>query len=39
MLEYIQSYLHSKDLTPGAAGNMFWVLVYILLVFGGLSRP
>jgi len=36
MLQYIQSYLHS-DQTPGAAGNMFWVLVYILLVFAGLS--
>ncbi|MFZ0310009.1 MAG: complex I subunit 1 family protein [Candidatus Sulfotelmatobacter sp.] len=37
MLEYIQSYLHTKDLTPGAAGNMFWVLVYILLIFTGLA--
>ncbi|MGA2644001.1 MAG: complex I subunit 1 family protein [Candidatus Sulfotelmatobacter sp.] len=36
ILQYIQSYLHS-DQTPGAAGNMFWVLVYILLVFAGLS--
>jgi NADH-quinone oxidoreductase subunit H len=36
ILPYIQSYLHS-DQTPGAAGNMFWVLVYILLVFAGLS--
>ena len=35
-LQYIQSYLHS-DQTPGAAGNMFWVLVYIMLVFAGLS--
>ena len=35
--QYIQSYLHTNDLTPGAAGNMFWVLVYILLVFAGLS--
>lgn len=33
---YIRSYL-SSDKTPGAAGNMFWVVVYILLVFAGLS--
>jgi len=36
LIQYIQSYLTS-DLTPGAAGNVFWALVYILLVFGGLS--
>jgi NADH-quinone oxidoreductase subunit H len=36
MLEYIRSYLTS-DQTPGAAGNMFWAAVYILLVFLGLS--
>jgi NADH-quinone oxidoreductase subunit H len=36
VIQYIQSYLHS-DLTPGAAGNMFWALVYIMLVFVGLS--
>jgi len=36
MLEYIRSYLAS-DQTPGAAGNMFWAAVYILLVFLGLS--
>jgi NADH-quinone oxidoreductase subunit H len=36
MLAYIKSYL-SSSLTPGAAGNMFWVLVYILIIFGGLS--
>jgi NADH-quinone oxidoreductase subunit H len=36
IIQYIQSYLHS-DLTPGAAGNMFWALVYIMLVFVGLS--
>ena len=36
IIEYISSYLTS-DKTPGAAGNMFWVLVYILLVFAGLS--
>ena len=36
IVRYIQSYLHS-ELTPGAAGNMFWALVYIMLVFVGLS--
>jgi NADH-quinone oxidoreductase subunit H len=36
IVQYIKSYL-SSSLTPGAAGNMFWVLVYILLVFAGLS--
>jgi NADH-quinone oxidoreductase subunit H len=34
--EYIESYLGS-NLTPGAAGNIFWATVYILLVFAGLS--
>jgi NADH-quinone oxidoreductase subunit H len=36
IVQYTQSYL-SSDQTPGAAGNMFWVLVYILAVFVGLS--
>jgi NADH-quinone oxidoreductase subunit H len=36
MLEYITSYLNSTE-TPGAAGNMFWAFVYILLIFAGLS--
>jgi NADH-quinone oxidoreductase subunit H len=36
IIQYIQSYLNS-DQTPGAAGNLFWVLVYILAVFVGLS--
>src|ERR1700733_11593888 len=36
IIEYISSYLSSSQ-TPGAAGNMFWGLVYILLVFAGLS--
>jgi NADH-quinone oxidoreductase subunit H len=35
-VQYVTSYLNS-DQTPGAAGNMFWALVYIMLVFGGLS--
>src|ERR1700758_378421 len=36
ILQYIESYLGSNQM-PGAAGNMFWVFVYILLVFLGLS--
>jgi NADH-quinone oxidoreductase subunit H len=36
LILYIQSYLDS-DRTPGAAGNIFWATVYILLVFAGLS--
>jgi NADH-quinone oxidoreductase subunit H len=36
IIQYISSYLTSEK-TPGAAGNMFWVLVYIMLVFAGLS--
>jgi NADH-quinone oxidoreductase subunit H len=35
-LNYITDYLHS-DKTPGAAGNIFWATVYVLLVFVGLS--
>ncbi|MGA7218249.1 MAG: NADH-quinone oxidoreductase subunit NuoH [Candidatus Sulfotelmatobacter sp.] len=38
LTQYIQSYLDPRvKVTPGAAGNMFWVLVYIMLVFAGLS--
>jgi NADH-quinone oxidoreductase subunit H len=33
---YILSYLGSNQ-TPGAAGNIFWATVYVLLVFVGLS--
>jgi NADH-quinone oxidoreductase subunit H len=36
MLDYITSYL-SSNTTPGQAGNVFWVLVYILIIFAGLS--
>ena len=36
MFAYIKSYLSSAQ-TPGAAGNMFWVLVYILVIFTGLA--
>ena len=35
-IQYVQSYLDS-DKTPGGAGNIFWAIVYILLVFVGLS--
>lgn len=36
MLDYITSYLKS-DTTPGQAGNQLWALIYILLIFLGLS--
>ena len=36
IIQYLTSYLAS-DQTPGAAGNVFWMLVYIMLVFVGLS--
>ena len=36
VIQYIRSYL-SSDQTPGAAGNMFWAFVYIVLIFLGLS--
>jgi NADH-quinone oxidoreductase subunit H len=36
MLNYITSYL-SSDKTPGVAGNALWELIYILLIFAGLS--
>src|SRR5579859_3841707 len=36
LINYITGYL-SSDQTPGAAGNIFWATVYILLVFVGLS--
>ena len=36
MINYITSYLKS-DTTPGQAGNVLWALIYILLIFAGLS--
>jgi NADH-quinone oxidoreductase subunit H len=36
IIRYVTSYL-SSDQTPGAAGNIFWAFVYIMLVFLGLS--
>ena len=35
-VQYILSYLDSNQ-TPGGAGNIFWAVVYVLLVFAGLS--
>ena len=35
-VQYVESYLRSNQ-TPGAAGNIFWATVYVLLVFVGLS--
>ena len=38
MLNYVTSYLDKNvQVTPGQAGNLFWALVYILCVFGGVS--
>jgi NADH-quinone oxidoreductase subunit H len=38
MLSYITSYLDKNvQMTPGEAGNLFWAMVYILCVFGGVS--
>jgi len=37
LIEYIKSYLGNTTQTPGAAGNVFWATVYIVLVFLGLS--
>ena len=36
MLDYIRSYLGST-VTPGEAGNQLWALVYILIIFAGIS--
>ncbi|HXW89658.1 MAG TPA: complex I subunit 1 family protein [Terriglobales bacterium] len=36
MLESLTSYLTSNT-TPGQAGNVLWALIYIFLVFGGVS--
>jgi NADH-quinone oxidoreductase subunit H len=36
MLDYVTSYL-SSNTTPGQAGNLLWVVIYILLIFAGLS--
>jgi len=36
MLQYITGYL-SSNVTPGQAGNWVWALIYILLIFLGIS--
>jgi NADH-quinone oxidoreductase subunit H len=36
MLDALTSYL-SSNTTPGQAGNVLWALIYILIVFGGVS--
>lgn len=36
MLDYITSYL-GMNTTPGQAGNVIWALIYILVVFAGVS--
>ncbi len=36
MINNILGYLHS-NLTPGEAGSLFWVVVYVLLVFTGVA--
>jgi NADH-quinone oxidoreductase subunit H len=38
LIQYVVSYLDpSVTTTPGAAGNIFWAFVYIVLIFLGLS--
>jgi len=36
MLNAFMSYLHST-VTPGQAGNQLWALIYVLIIFGGVS--
>ena len=36
MLDYFTSYLNSNT-TPGQAGNYLWALIYILVIFAGIS--
>src|ERR1700687_1579493 len=38
MPNFITSYLGSTDaVTPGAAGSQFWALIYVLIIFAGVS--
>jgi len=38
MPDFIMSYLGIKDaVTPGAAGSQFWALVYVFIIFAGVS--
>ena len=36
MPNFIMSYLGSK-VTPGEAGNQFWALIYVLIIFAGVA--
>ncbi len=36
MLEYVTGYL-AQNVTPGEAGNALWALIYILIIFAGVS--
>jgi len=36
MPNFIMSYLGST-VTPGEAGNQFWALIYVLIIFAGVS--
>jgi NADH-quinone oxidoreductase subunit H len=38
MPDFITSYLDPRvTLTPGSAGSQFWALIYVLIIFGGVS--
>ena len=37
LIEQFTSYLGNESQTPGAAGNIIWATIYVLLVFVGLS--
>ena len=38
MPNFIMSYLGIKDaITPGAAGSQFWALIYVFIIFAGVS--
>ena len=36
MPNFVTSYLGS-NVTPGQAGNQFWALIYVLIIFAGVS--
>ena len=36
MLDYVTGYLQ-QNMTPGEAGNSLWALIYILIIFAGVS--
>lgn len=37
MLSQLTSYLQTQGLTPGVANNQLWALIYILVIFAGVS--